>query len=189
MAAYAMRHYGIDTWRLVAPEVIVEHFTAGTSFSSAWNTFAANSPDAGLGELPGVCSHFLIDTDGTIAQLVPLDVMCRHTVGLNDTAIGIEMVGTSDGQVLANPKQLAAALALTAWLVSRFGIQLRNVIGHNESRSSPYHHERYAAWRCQTHMDWNHADMETFRARLAAILRADRVPLGPPAVPVHSGCG
>jgi beta-N-acetylhexosaminidase len=188
MAAYAMRHYGIDSWRLVAPRVIVEHFTAGSSFDSAWNTFAANVPDPGLGELPGVCSHFLIDTDGTIAQVVPLNVMCRHTVGLNDVAIGIEMVGTSDAQILANPKQLGAALALTAWLVQRFHIQLRNVIGHNESLTSPYHHERLAAWRCQTHMDWNHADMQTFRSHLAAILRADHVPIGPPPVPVDSGC-
>ncbi len=28
--------------------------------------------------------------DGTIIQMVPLSTMCRHTVGLNYTAIGIE---------------------------------------------------------------------------------------------------
>ena len=38
--------------------------------------------------------------------------------------------------------------------MSRYGIQLRNVIGHNESLTSPYHHELYRAWRCQTHGDW-----------------------------------
>ena len=71
--------------------------------------------------------------------------MCRHTVGLNYTAIGIEHVGTSDAQILGNARQLQASLALTAWLMARYGIQLRNVIGHNESLTSPYHHERYAA--------------------------------------------
>ena len=35
----------------------------------------------------------MIDRDGTIYQLVPLAIMCRHTVGLNYTAIGIEHVG------------------------------------------------------------------------------------------------
>jgi hypothetical protein len=113
MAAYARRHYDIDTWKLVDPKVIVEHFTGGSSFSSAWNTFAANGPD--LGELPGTCAHFIIDTDGTIYQLVPLSIMCRHTVGLNWTSVGIEDVGTSDAEILHNTKQLAASLHLTLW--------------------------------------------------------------------------
>ena len=96
MAAYAQRHYGIRSWRL-HPKVIVEHFTGSDSFSSAWNTFAANTPDPELAELPGTCAHFIVDRDGTIYQLVRLTVMCRHTVGLNYVALGIENVGTSDG--------------------------------------------------------------------------------------------
>ena len=40
MRAYARRHYGIDSYRLNGPKVIVEHYTAGDSFSSAYNTFA-----------------------------------------------------------------------------------------------------------------------------------------------------
>jgi hypothetical protein len=43
---------------------------------------------------------------------------------------------------------------------------MRNVIGHNESLSSPYHHEDVAALQSQTHDDFNHADMEGYRARL-----------------------
>ena len=52
-----------------------------------------------------------------------------------------------------------------------YGIQLRNVIGHNESLTSPYHRERYRAWRCQTHGDWRRADMEIYRAALARLAR------------------
>jgi beta-N-acetylhexosaminidase len=186
MVAYARRHYGLSTWRLVHPHVIVEHYTASDSFSSTWNAFASNAPD--LGELPGDCAHFVIDRDGTIYRLVRLDMMCRHTVGLNWTAIGIEHVGTSDGQILSDPRQLAASLRLTLWLMSTYGIQLRNVIGHNESLTSPYHHELVQSWRCQTHADWNHADMQVYRADLARLARRDRVPLGPPAQPVRSSC-
>src|SRR4051794_20819142 len=91
-AAYARRHYGVDTWRL-KPRVVVAHVTASSSFSSTWNAFASNSPDPELGELPGTCAHFVVDTDGTIYQLVALGTMCRHTVGLNWAAIGIEHVG------------------------------------------------------------------------------------------------
>src|SRR4051812_37907048 len=101
-AAYAARHYGLRTWRLTHPHVIVEHYTASTSFSAAWNTFGRDTPDVELHELPGTCAHFVIDGDGTIYQLVPLGTICRHTVGLNWTAIGIEHVGTSDAQILSN---------------------------------------------------------------------------------------
>lgn len=188
MAAYSRRHYGIDSWRLVRPRVIVEHYTASDSFSSAYWTFASDTPDSELHELPGTCAHFVIDRDGTIYQLVSLTTMCRHTVGLNYTAIGIEHVGTSDGEILGNPRQLEASLRLNVWLMSRYGIQLRNVIGHNESLTSPYHRERYPGWRCQTHGDWTHADMNTFRSRLAALARRYRVPLGPAARPVATRC-
>jgi len=187
-AAYARRHYGLSTWRLAGPHVIVEHYTASESFASAYSTFAADTPDSELHELPGTCAHFVIDRDGTIYQLVSLTTMCRHTVGLNYTAIGIEHVGTSDAEILANRRQLAASLRLTAWLMGRYGIQLRNVIGHNESLTSPYHRERYAAWRCQTHGDWTRADMKVYRARLAALARRLHVPLGPAARPVAPSC-
>jgi beta-N-acetylhexosaminidase len=187
-AAYAKRHYGTSTWRLTAPHVIVEHYTASESFSSAFSTFAADAPDAELHELPGVCAHFVIDKDGTIYQLVPLTIMCRHTVGLNYTAIGIEHVGTSDAQILGNPRQLGASLRLTAWLMSRYGIELRNVIGHSESLTSPFHKELYASWRCQTHRDWTRADMDVYRRRLAVLARHYAVPLGPPARRVNPRC-
>ena len=187
-AAYADRHYGLHTWRLEHPRVIVEHYTASDSFSSAWSTFARDVPDAELHELPGTCAHFVIDRDGTIYQLVSLTTICRHTVGLNWTAIGIEHVGTSDASVLQNAKQMAASLRLTLWLAHRFGISLPNVIGHNESLTSRYHRERFAPWRCQTHGDWVHSDMQVYRARLAALARSEHVALSRAGGPVGSHC-
>ena len=167
MAAYARRHYGIDSYRLEKPRVVVEHWTAGNSFSSAYNTFAPDRPDSELHELPGTCAHFVIDKDGTIYQLVPLGIMCRHTVGLNYTAIGIEHVGTSDSAVLGNPRVLRASIKLTRWLRCTNGIRVRDVIGHNESRSSPYHRERVTRLRNQTHGDMRRTSMRVYRRKLA----------------------
>jgi N-acetylmuramoyl-L-alanine amidase len=169
MVAYVRRHYGSfmrPAWRLVHPRVIVIHFTVTPSFSSTYNTFAADVPDPELHELPGTCAHFLIDRAGTVHQLVSLGVMCRHTVGLNWTAIGIEHVGYSDAEVLSDGKQISASLRLAAWLRCRFHIPIKDVIGHNESLSSPYHHEDVPALRTQTHSDFNHPDMQIYRARL-----------------------
>jgi beta-N-acetylhexosaminidase len=166
MAAYARRHYGLDTYRLTDPHVIVEHYTETPDFRSTYDTFAPDHPDSELHELPNTCAHFVVDRDGVIRQLVPLTIMCRHTVGLNYTAIGIENVGYSDREILGNSRELGASLALTRWLRCRYGIAVRNVIGHSESLSSPYHHEDVPSLRTQTHSDWLHRDMETYRAQL-----------------------
>ena len=172
MVAYVRRHYGSfmhPTWRLIDPHVIVIHYTDSPTFQSTWNTFAADAPDSELHELPGTCAHFVIDTDGTIYQLVSLTTMCRHTVGLNWTAIGIEHVGFSDAQVLGDRRQISASLKLVQWLRCRFHIQTGNVIGHNESLSSPYHREDVPSLRSQTHSDFNHADMQVYRRRLRSL--------------------
>jgi N-acetylmuramoyl-L-alanine amidase len=186
-AAYAKRHYGMHTY-VLKPRAIVEHVTATTSFSSAFATFSADAPDAELHQLPGTCAHFVVDRDGTIYQLVRLDVMCRHTVGLNWAAIGIEHVGLSDAQVLGDAAQLRSSLALTLWLMARYRIALANVIGHNESLMSPLHRELYAPWRCQTHADWRRADMTVYRRRLVAAARKYALVVGPPPRLRPTGC-
>jgi N-acetylmuramoyl-L-alanine amidase len=186
--AYARRHYGLDSWRLVSPHVIVEHYTASTTFSSVFATFAPDVPDRELHELPGLCAHFVVDRDGAIYQLVRLDTICRHTVGLNWTAIGIEHVGTSDAQILGNPRQLDASLRLTLWLAQRFHVRLRNVIGHNESLTSPYHRERVRVLRCQTHGDWKRADMNVYRRELARLAARYGADLGHAIVTAPSPC-
>jgi beta-N-acetylhexosaminidase len=171
MRRYAIRHYGLHRYRLLAPRVIVEHVTVTSTYSAVFNTFSADVPDPELHELPGTCAHFVVDQDGTIHQLVPLGLMCRHTVGLNWTAIGIEHVGASDGQVLANRRQMGSSVRLTRWLQGRYSIATRDVIGHAESLTSRYHRERVARLRRQTHGDWTHRDMLVYRSRLRSTNR------------------
>ena len=166
MAAYSKRHYGESSYKLTKPNVIVEHFTVNDSVSATYNTFATDVADPELHELPGTCAHFVIARDGTIVQLVSLSIRCRHTVGLNWTSFGIEHVGFSDSDILNNPRQLAASQRLTAWLRCRHDIAIKNVIGHNENRSSPYHRENVARLKSQTHGDFTKASMNVYRARL-----------------------
>jgi N-acetylmuramoyl-L-alanine amidase len=171
MVAYARRHYGsfmTPTYMLIHPHVIVIHYTESPTFQSTYNTFAPDTPDPELHELPNTCAHFVIDKSGGIHQLVSLSIMCRHTVGLNWTAIGIEHVGYSDQEVLDDPAQMTASLRLVRWLRCHYHVAVRNVIGHNESLSSPYHREDVPSLRTQTHSDFNHADMQVFRRRLGA---------------------
>jgi N-acetylmuramoyl-L-alanine amidase len=166
MAAYSERHYGQHRWRLRHPRVIVEHMAQTATAAAVYATFAPDVADVELGELPNVCSHFVISPSGRIFQLVNLRTRCRHTVGLNWTAIGIEHAGYADSDVLDDQRQRRASLWLTQYLRCRFGIGVGDVIGHNESLSSPYHHELVPSLRRQTHGDWKHRSMRVYRQRL-----------------------
>jgi N-acetylmuramoyl-L-alanine amidase len=166
MAAYSERHYGESTWRLRHPRVIVEHIAVAPTAAAVYDTFAPDVADPELHELPNVCAHFVVSSSGRIFQLVNLRTRCRHTVGLNWTAIGIEHTGFGDTDVLGDRRQLRASLQLTNYLRCRFHIHLRDVIGHSESLSSPYHRERVASLRHQTHGDWSHGSMQIYRHKL-----------------------
>lgn len=168
MRAYSRRHYGINSYALSRPKVIVEHVAVAPSATATRNAFLPDRPDPELHELPGVCAHFVVGRDGRIHQLVSLRIMCRHTVGLNYTSIGIEHAGYRDSDVLGSRRVLYASLRLTAWLKCRYGIRLQNVIGHNENRSSPYHRERVARLRTQTHGDMTRDSMRIYRRKLRA---------------------
>ncbi len=166
MASYSERHYGFRRYGLRNPKVIVQHLTESSTYGPIWSMFARDVADNELHELPGVCSHFVIDQNGKIHQLAPISLMCRHTVGLNWTAIGIEHVGFSPSDVLGRAKVRRASLRLTNWLRCREGISIGNVIGHNESLKSRYHHENVKRLRGQTHDDFPTSSMRKYRAAL-----------------------
>jgi beta-N-acetylhexosaminidase len=186
MAGYSKRHYGIRNWHLERHLSVVQHYTTGTTWEGAWNTFAANTRH--LGEMPGTCTHFIVHTDGTIYQLVPLWIRCRHVIGMNQLSIGIEHVGRSDAEVIGNDRQMESSLQLTLWLVAKYGIEVRNVIGHAESLDSPLRRERYSEWRCLTHSDMARPAMRTYRGWLKDRARAADVPIGPKPEWVDIGC-
>ena len=73
----------------------------------------------------------------------------------------------SDGEILGRPKYSSARRSRsTRWLQSRYAIKTRDVIGHAESLSSPYHHERVARLRTQTHGDFARPAMRRYRGKL-----------------------
>ncbi|MFN2595238.1 MAG: N-acetylmuramoyl-L-alanine amidase [Actinomycetota bacterium] len=169
MAGYSKRHYGHARWTLKHIHVIVLHFTGGNSYSFAWNTFASDSRD--LGELPGVCAHFIVGKDGVIHQLVPTTIRCRHAIGLNHVAVGIEMVQPTgqgahwaDRQILKRHPQIRSALRLVRFLRSKYRVKMKNVIGHSMANDSPYFKDK-EGWR-NTHTDWLRQDVHEFRRRL-----------------------
>jgi N-acetyl-anhydromuramyl-L-alanine amidase AmpD len=100
--------------------------------------------------------------------------MCRHAVGLNHVAIGIEFVQAAGDlspreaarQVLARRAQVTAGVALVAELQARFGITDQRVIGHAMANGDPAFKDR-SGWR-NDHVDWEASEVRAFRARLVA---------------------
>lgn len=169
MAAYSRRHYGHYKWRLVDPKLVVIHYAEAGSIGSIYNTFAPNHADPEFREKPNVCSHFAVSAEGGIYKFVPVSIRCRHVVGLNHVAIGIEHVGFSDSDVLNRQAQLDASLKLTQWLRCRFGLPIEQVIGHNESLgplADPFYKELDPRFKGQTHGDFTKASMDVYRGQL-----------------------
>ena len=166
MAAYSKRHYGKAEWRLLHPKLIVQHVSVTDTVEQVYNTFAPNRPDVEYGELPGVCSHFVISPKGRIYKFVPVTIRCRHVVGLNHVSIGIEHVGHRDGDVLKNKRMLRASLRLTRYLRCRESIAVKRVIGHNESLDNPFYRERDPDFRGRTHGDFKKSSMKVYRRKL-----------------------
>jgi len=171
MAGYSLRHYGASSWRL-NPSMIVLHFTETDTASAARNGFANDSPN--LGELPGTCAHFIVAQNGDVWQIVPTSVRCRHAIGLNDKAIGIEIVQRTNGnsshwadqQILDRPAQIGAVLALIRSLQGEFGISASNIIGHATANDAPQFRD-LLGWR-NDHTDWQAQDVLEVRRRLSA---------------------
>jgi N-acetylmuramoyl-L-alanine amidase len=127
------RHNLIQSTATITPKIIVLHYTAGGTLESNFNYFnnvkiegarAYNKNQSPL----NVSSHYLVDRDGSIYQLMPDTFFARHTIGLNYCAIGIENIGSkaeplTEEQAIANAK-------LVRHLKSKFAIS--HLIGHYE---------------------------------------------------------
>lgn len=168
MRAYSRARYGIDTYRL-RPTMIVLHIT-DSSAEAAIDHFSRNLPDGG--SPPGVCTHYLVDKDGTVYELVPTGIMCRHAIGVNYAAIGIEVAQETQGnsarwasrQILARPAQVGALVALVEDLQRRYAIPSDRVIGHAMANADPAF--RDATGVRNDHTDWAEAEVVEFRRRL-----------------------
>ena len=145
------RHNIIQQTPTIIPTMIVLHWTASKTMMGTYNAFnrsilpSSRKAIAGASSL-NVSSHYLVDRDGSIYQLLPDTTFARHVIGLNYCAIGIENVG-SDNYPL-NTLQLLANEKLVRYLSHKYNIQY--LIGHYEHtwfkntalwrETNPYYH-------------------------------------------------
>jgi N-acetyl-anhydromuramyl-L-alanine amidase AmpD len=150
---YRKRHSDAKATDLViAPRVIVLHYTGGNSASGTRGYFdniriEASRPQLAKAGAVNVSAHFLVDRDGTIYRLQDETRFARHCIGLNHIAIGVENVGDGKRWPLTDA-QVAANVALVRDLVRRFSIT--HLLGHHEVmsfRDHAYYVEREAGYQ------------------------------------------
>lgn len=135
---YQLTHYGIASKSIeIEPKMIVLHWTCIASFDVTFRVFdspALPQSSPRRSEIPGdlnVSSHYLVDRDGSIYQLMPERWMARHVIGLNHYAIGIENIGGVDGRDDLTDEQVRANAFLVCYLKNKYS-GIKHVIGHNE---------------------------------------------------------
>jgi len=156
---YIKEHYDLDVNDIkIVPKMVVVHHTAIDDFGGSLSCFASqtlpsNRSDINNGGAVNVSAHFLVARDGTVYQLMPLDTMARHVIGLNYNSIGIENVGGQGGADNLTKEQLEANIALVSELQKRFPT-IEYLIGHYEYKCFDGHElwlERDKGYR--THKD------------------------------------
>jgi N-acetylmuramoyl-L-alanine amidase len=155
---------------VIAPKVIVLHYTGGNSAKGTRSYFdnaeiEASRPELRKAGTVNVSSHYVVDRDGTIYRLQPDTQFARHCIGLNHLAIGIENVGDGKNWPLT-AAQVAANVALVRELAATHPIT--HLLGHHEVmgfRDHAYYVERDPAYR-NTKPDPGAAFMAKVRAEV-----------------------
>ena len=142
-AEYSQRHYGVANAVLSKPQMIVVHFTTIPTREKSLDFFRPPRLDhqirrdiAGGGDV-NVSAHYLVDRDGTLYQLAAEDILCRHIIGFNHSAIGIENIAVDADDL--TQAQLEANAALISRIVQRQP-SIRYLLGHHEYRDRSLPH-------------------------------------------------
>lgn len=136
---YIKTHYKLDVNDIkIIPRIIVVHHTAIDDYKDSLSRFTSQTlpnlrADIQSAGAVNVSAHFMIERDGTIHQLMPLDFMARHIIGLNYNSIGIENVGGENSKDNLTQAQLESNIALVKELKEKFKT-IEYVIAHYEYR-------------------------------------------------------
>lgn len=116
------------------PTSIIMHYTVINDAQAVWDSFARGCTMA-LGDRfhfghPSV--QLMIDKDGTIYRLLPLNHRGTGAYGADHVAISIEMVAADEKDLLSRPRQVFASFCLVSWLMKHYQIPPTRVSSHFE---------------------------------------------------------
>ena len=140
---YCSYYYGLDTYHLDSPQLIVIHYTVIPTLEETielfrQETLASNRTYINKFSSLNVGIHYVIDKDGSIYSLLPDTVIARHVIGFNHVSIGIENIAKDQYDLTA--AQLESNVDLVRYLVGKHP-SIKYLIGHDEynDRSLPHY--------------------------------------------------
>ena len=127
----------------------------GSATVSYFNNVVANGYKVN-GRYIYASAHYVIDLDGTIYQLIPLDEMCYATNSANSYAVGIEVATTGKDNHYTDATY-KSMVHLCAWLCDRKGLNCKkDIIRHTDVVGRAYK-------LCPIYMVLNPKKYEQFR--------------------------
>jgi N-acetylmuramoyl-L-alanine amidase len=118
---YFKKTYGVNSLYF-KPSMLVMHYTVVPTAEQTYSVLQRRR----------VSVHFMVDRDGTIYQLLPLDRRCTGAYGVNHKAISVEMVAATESDLLSRPYQVFRSFCLARYLMAMYHIPSNKVVGHSE---------------------------------------------------------
>lgn len=119
--SYFKKYYG-DTRLTFRPSMIVMHYTVTPTAESTYRVLSNRE----------VSVQLMVDHDGTVYRLMPLDRRCTGAYGVNHVALSIEMVAQTESDLLSRTKQVFSSFCLVRHLMAKYDIPLSKVVAHYE---------------------------------------------------------
>lgn len=131
---YNKENYGLESYRLDTPRMVVVHYTAFNKLESTFNTFIPDRIATARDYIKDFSSlnvgiHYVVAQDGKIYSLMPDTVVARHLIGFNHVSLGIENVASDSTELTA--AQLESNAKLVRFLTNKYST-IEYLIGHHE---------------------------------------------------------
>jgi len=172
---YNKENYGINTYKLDTPRIIVVHYTAIDNLDATLNLFRNDIVASSRDYIKDFSSlnvgvHYVVDKDGHIFHLMPDTIVARHLIGFNYVSLGIENI-SKDSTDLTDA-QVESDAKLIKFLVRKYP-SIRYMIAHHEYKDKTLPHYKYfrslnAAYKPYGKIDPGPNFMSKLRKRLEA---------------------
>ncbi len=172
---YNKENYGINSYKLDTPRLIVVHYTAIDNLDATLNLFKNDNIASSRDYIKDFSSlnvgiHYVVNKDGRIFHLMPDTIVARHLIGFNHVSLGIENI-SKDSTDLTDA-QVESDARLIEFLAKKYPT-IQYMIAHHEYNDTTLPHYKYfrslnAAYKPYGKIDPGPNFMLKLRKRLAA---------------------
>jgi beta-N-acetylhexosaminidase len=144
-AQYNKENYGLESYKLDTPKIIVVHYTAIDDLKATLNLFRQDNIASSRDYIKDFSSlnvgiHYVVDKDGKIFHLMPDTIVARHLIGFNHVSLGIENI-SKDSTDLTDA-QVESDARLIGFLVNKYP-SIEYMIAHHEYNDKDLPHFKY----------------------------------------------